>query len=111
MKADLVLMSHFHTDHTRTDMIENLKDAKQFNALKKTGPGGVVQEWNNVNEKVKDVQISDAGNLSRCHERIARGKNGVWIIDVDGLRIVHLGDLGHLLNKAQLRSLATWTFS
>ena len=50
MKADLVLMSHFHNDHTQTSVIENLKDAKQFNALKKTGPGGVVKEWNAVDE-------------------------------------------------------------
>src|SRR6202043_2249323 len=48
LKADLVLMSHFHTDHTRTEVIENLKDARQHNALKKSGPGGVVIDWNVV---------------------------------------------------------------
>jgi L-ascorbate metabolism protein UlaG (beta-lactamase superfamily) len=34
-----------------------------------------------------------------------RGKNGVLVIDVDGLRIVHLGDLGHLLRGEQLRKI------
>src|SRR5205823_164777 len=33
------------------------------------------------------------------------GLNGVWVIDVDGFRIVHLGDLGHPLNKAQLAKI------
>ena len=29
-----------------------------------------------------------------------RGKNAVFIIEVDGIRIVHLGDLGHTLSAA-----------
>ena len=55
--------------------------------------------------KTKGRPHSDAGNFPRRHERFTAGKNGVWIIDVDGLRIVHLGDLGHLLDKAQLKKL------
>jgi L-ascorbate metabolism protein UlaG (beta-lactamase superfamily) len=30
-KADLVLMSHFHTDHTNLEVVTGLKEAKQFN--------------------------------------------------------------------------------
>src|SRR5438094_649100 len=41
MKADLVLMSHFHTDHTQEVVIENAKDAIKRNALKKGGPNGL----------------------------------------------------------------------
>ncbi len=37
--------------------------------------------------------------------RAQRGKNGVFILDIDGLRIVHLGDLGHKLSREQLRRL------
>ena len=33
LKADLVLMSHLHSDHTRMEVIENAKDVQQFNAL------------------------------------------------------------------------------
>src|SRR6516165_11011678 len=40
MKADLVLMSHFHLDHTRLDSITNPKQARQINALKKTSGEG-----------------------------------------------------------------------
>jgi L-ascorbate metabolism protein UlaG (beta-lactamase superfamily) len=107
MKADLVLMSHFHTDHTRTEVIENIKEAKQHNALKKTGAGGLNVEWNVVDEKFKDVRIQSMGTYHDAMSGLQRGKNGVWIIDVDGLRIVHLGDLGHPLNKTQLKKLGT----
>jgi L-ascorbate metabolism protein UlaG (beta-lactamase superfamily) len=107
MKADLVLMSHFHTDHIATDMIENIKEAKQFNALKKSGPGGSVIDWNNVDEKFKDVRFQSMATYHDAMSGLQRGKNGCWIIDVDGLRIVHLGDLGHMLNKTQLKKLGT----
>ena len=34
-----------------------------------------------------------------------RGKVGVFIIEVDGWKIVHLGDLGHLLTPSQLKRI------
>jgi len=103
VKADLILMSHFHVDHTRLDAIADAKKAKQINALKK-GEGGR-DEWNILDEKFKDVRIQTLGTF---HDEMAgtqRGKNGVFILDVDGLRIVHLGDLGHTLRGEQLRKI------
>jgi L-ascorbate metabolism protein UlaG (beta-lactamase superfamily) len=112
VKADLVLMTHFHTDHTRLDAIENLKDPKEkdkvklINALKKDPETGR-DDWNVVDEKFKDVHIRSVGSYHDNAGGIQRGKNGIWIIDVAGLRIVHLGDLGHQLNAAQLKKLGT----
>jgi len=107
VKADLVLMSHFHSDHTQTEgVVENIKEAKQFNALKKDVETRR-DDWNVVDEKFKDVRIQSMGTYHDSVGGIQRGKNGVWIIDVDGVRIVHLGDLGHLLNPAQLKKLGT----
>jgi L-ascorbate metabolism protein UlaG (beta-lactamase superfamily) len=107
LKADLVLMTHFHTDHTATTVIENIKDAKQYNALKKSGPGGAVVDWNVVDEKFKDVHFQSLGTYHDSMSGLKNGKNGVWIVDVDGLRIVHLGDLGHQLNTTQLKRIGT----
>jgi L-ascorbate metabolism protein UlaG (beta-lactamase superfamily) len=102
LKADLVLMSHFHVDHTKTDAIENIKMARQINALKKDGPR---IDWNDVDQKFKDVRIQTLGTYHDSSSGLQRGKNGVWIIDADGVRIVHLGDLGHQLNRTQLKKL------
>ena len=107
LKADLVLMSHFHVDHTNTKKIENIKEAKQYNALKKSGPGDLVIDFNPVDEKFKDVRIQTMGTYHDQMSGLQRGKNGVWIMDIDGVRIVHLGDLGHQLTKAQLKKLGT----
>jgi len=104
LKADLVLMSHFHTDHTRTEVIENIKEAKALNALKKDADGRR-EDFNVVDEKFKDVRIMTVGTYHDDAGGLNRGKNGVWIIEVDGLRIAHLGDLGHMLNAAQLKKI------
>lgn len=103
LKADLVLMTHFHVDHTYTDAITNIKDAKQINALKKDEAGR--DTWNLLDEKFKDVRIQ---TVATYHDEMAgsqRGKNGVFVLDVDGLRIVHLGDLGHKLSLEQIRKI------
>ena len=44
VKADLVLMTHLHVDHTAADAVTNLKQAKQINALKKDENGR--DTWN-----------------------------------------------------------------
>lgn len=105
MKADLVLLSHFHTDHTKVEVIENIKEAKQFNALKKSGPGDAVVEFNSVDEKIGDVQIQSVGSYHDQMGGLQRGKNGIWILEIEGTRIVHLGDLGHELNRTQLKKI------
>jgi L-ascorbate metabolism protein UlaG (beta-lactamase superfamily) len=107
VQADLVLMSHFHNDHTFTEptLITNVKSAKLLNALKKEDKAGVRVTWNVVDEKFKDVHIQSMGTYHDNMGGVLRGKNGVWIIDADGLRVVHLGDLGHQLNATQLKKL------
>jgi L-ascorbate metabolism protein UlaG (beta-lactamase superfamily) len=105
VKADLVLMSHLHDDHTRREPIENADKAKFLNALKPGERGAA--EYNVVDEKFKDVHLRTLGTYHDAMSGMQRGKNGVWILDVDGLRIVHLGDLGHLLSRDQLAKLGT----
>jgi L-ascorbate metabolism protein UlaG (beta-lactamase superfamily) len=105
VSADLVLLSHFHVDHTRTEVIDNLPKAKVITGLKKLDKDGKRQDWNVVNEKFKDVRVQTVGTYHDGMSGTERGKNGVFVIEVDGLRIVHLGDLGHTLNRSQLRKI------
>jgi L-ascorbate metabolism protein UlaG (beta-lactamase superfamily) len=104
--ADLVLMSHLHSDHVQTGVISNLKQAKQFNALRvEKREGGSVQEWNVLKEEFKDVKFYTVGTYHDDMGGLMRGKNGVFVVEVDGLRVVHLGDLGHTLSEAQKRRI------
>jgi L-ascorbate metabolism protein UlaG (beta-lactamase superfamily) len=109
VKADLVLMSHLHVDHTAADAVTNLKQTKQIYALKKgaeeKGRPTTGGDWNILDEKFKDVRVQTVGTFHDDMAGTQRGKNGVFVIDVDGLRIVHLGDLGHTLRGEQLRKI------
>jgi L-ascorbate metabolism protein UlaG (beta-lactamase superfamily) len=106
LKADLILISHPHDDHTRVEAIENEKKAKKIEAVvtMKDGPR-IQQEWKNIDEKFKDVRIQTMGTYHDEVGGMDRGKNGAFILDIDGVRIVHLGDLGHQLSEAQVKKL------
>lgn len=110
-KADLVLMSHPHPDHVNLEAIENRTKAKTIEGIKI--PMGSVPEggptprakWNPVDEQFKDVRIRSVGTYHDTMQGLRRGLNTIFILEFDGIRLVHLGDLGHLLNEEQLRSI------
>jgi L-ascorbate metabolism protein UlaG (beta-lactamase superfamily) len=100
--ADLVLLSHQHNDHTQVDVVQNRSRAKVLNGLQ--GSGRKV-DWNPIDETFRDVRVRSVGVYHDNRQGMERGKNTVFIVEVDGLRIVHLGDLGHLLTEAQLKRI------
>ncbi len=104
IKADAILMSHNHNDHTQVTAVENLKDKdlKIFPGLK---GGGLRADWNPVDETVKDVRIRSLGVYHDTEQGLKYGKNSVFILEVDGWRVVHLGDLGHLLSPEQVKKI------
>jgi L-ascorbate metabolism protein UlaG (beta-lactamase superfamily) len=106
VKADLVLMSHLHDDHTQTHVVENIKalekDGLSINALKK---GAMKEEFNPVDKQIKEVHLRNVQVFHDDSKGAKRGLDGVWIIEADGLKIVHLGDLGHTLTEDQLKKI------
>lgn len=121
LKADLCLMSHLHTDHIQLEAFENKDEFKTYfetrdEAEKKKlkvrahlGLKGVGlrADWNPVNDEFKDVSIRSVGVYHDDMEGLKAGKNMVFIIEVDGWRICHLGDLGHQLSKQQLKAIGS----
>lgn len=108
VKADAVLISHYHIDHSALDPIANARDTKIIYGLKnkKKGEGNRRDdEFANIDEKVKDVHVRSLGSYHDEVGGMKRGKNSIFILDVDGLRIVHLGDLGHKLHSSTLKKL------
>jgi L-ascorbate metabolism protein UlaG (beta-lactamase superfamily) len=66
---------------------------------------GRKQEWNTVDEQFKDVHVRTVGLYHDKSQGMERGKNSAFIVDVDGLHIVHLGDVGHILTEAQVKAI------
>jgi L-ascorbate metabolism protein UlaG (beta-lactamase superfamily) len=54
---------------------------------------------------VKDLTITSVGVYHDDVQGLKRGITTVFIVDVDGWRICHLGDLGHKLTPAQLKAI------
>ena len=80
LTADAVFCSHGHDDHSAADRV----------ALTGREPGFSV-------EKIPCFHDDKLGLL--------RGKNTVHILSAEGLRVAHLGDLGHALKGAALDRL------
>ncbi len=89
VSADGVTVSHGHSDHANVDGVGG--DPTVIN----TTAGGSVGSV-----KIRGVRTShDATGGSE------RGENIVFIIEADGLRVAHLGDLGHALTVEQTREI------
>ena len=80
LSADTVLCSHAHNDHCYPQGVLNTRRL----------PGYTV-------EAVDTKHDGEGGSL--------RGENKVHIVDAGGLRLAHLGDLGHILTAGQVQQM------
>ncbi|MGB9741856.1 MAG: MBL fold metallo-hydrolase [bacterium] len=88
-RADAATVSHEHADHNGADLLPG-----KPRALKGTGPF-----------TVGTVQITGIDTYHDPHQGQDRGKNTLFIFEIDRLRLVHCGDLGHLLTETTLQAL------
>lgn len=87
--ADIVTVSHGHPDHNATHQIEG-------NPYIIQGPG----EY-----EVKGVGVIGTATFHDTEKGDKRGRNTVYRIEIDGVSIVHLGDLGHTLSSEEVDAL------
>ncbi|MEK7165885.1 MAG: MBL fold metallo-hydrolase [Patescibacteria group bacterium] len=86
--AHIVTVSHAHPDHNFTKAVTS----EDGELIVFSGPG----EY-----EVRGVEISGIDSFHDDKEGALRGKNTIFKFHIDGLTIVHLGDLGHLLTQEQ----------
>lgn len=103
--ADLILQSHLHTDHTRVEVVSNKDKARTIQGLKPSTQQGRPPEFNPVEEDLKDVKVRDVSLYHDGMNGLLRGLNAAWIVEVAGLKVVHLGDLGHKLTREQIKQI------
>ena len=88
-KADIYTVSHLHADHYDPKII-----AAGATVLKSPG-------------KTETKGVAVEGILT-CHDDTGgrqRGLNTVFCLTLDGMRVCHLGDLGHILSAKELKSI------
>lgn len=61
--------------------------------------------WAGIDETVGDVRLTSVRTYHDDTQGSQRGRNAAFVIETAGLRLAHLGDLGHTLDDAQLASI------
>jgi L-ascorbate metabolism protein UlaG (beta-lactamase superfamily) len=102
--ADIVVMSHDHNDHNRKEVLANA-DSKDLKAFLGVVTKGKSTDWAKIDATVKDVKIRNVPTYHDEEEGAKRGKNSIFIVEADGLKFVHLGDLGHELSDDQAKAI------
>jgi L-ascorbate metabolism protein UlaG (beta-lactamase superfamily) len=89
VQADIVTISHEHDDHSMAELVNGVRKVID-------GPG----EY-----EIKGVSILGLPSFHDDKKGNLRGKNTVYVIEMNGLRVVHLGDLGHKLSDKLIESI------
>jgi L-ascorbate metabolism protein UlaG (beta-lactamase superfamily) len=84
--ADIVTVSHEHWDHNK---VETVKGSPRV--LRQPGE-----------TEIKGIKIKGVASLHDDVGGKERGSNTIFCLEVDGVKVCHLGDLGHQLSKEQL---------
>jgi len=87
--ADIVTVSHEHGDHNYVSAVRGNPEAIRGTA------------------KVKGIELK---GIPAYHDNTGgsqRGKNTIFCFAVDGVRVCHLGDLGHPLSDKQVAELGS----
>lgn len=93
---DLVTASHEHSDHNAANLASG-------SPLVLKGLAG--NDWARIDQTVKGVRVRTVGTYHDGQNGTQRGKNAIFIFEVDGLRLAHLGDLGHTLSPEQVKEV------
>ena len=85
---DGVLLSHLHPDHTYTQVAPG--SVSVFPGLDTAG------HFRGIHREIKGVAIRDVNSSHDDLGGKTNGENAIWVVDMDGFHIVHLGDLGQI---------------
>ena len=89
LEADIVTVSHPHPSHSYVQGVGGSPKVVQ-------GPG----EY-----EIAGVLIIGVGTFHDNERGAQRGKNTAYLMEIDGVSICHLGDIGHVLSDEQLEEI------
>jgi L-ascorbate metabolism protein UlaG (beta-lactamase superfamily) len=91
MDAEVVTVSHEHDNHNYTSVVRD-------GAYEIRGPG----EY-----EIAGVSVVGVPTYHDTERGAKHGRNTVYLIEIDDVRVVHLGDLGHKLDDAEAEAVAS----
>jgi L-ascorbate metabolism protein UlaG (beta-lactamase superfamily) len=100
LRVDLVTVSHEHPDHNNLAMASGATRVLRGLTADRKG-------WTKIDTKVKDVSVRSVGVYHDDQLGVARGLDTIFIFEISGIRVAHLGDLGHVLDDRQLSAIGS----
>lgn len=92
--AEIVTVSHGHDDHNQTEKISGTANRMEPFVVDRAG------EY-----EVKGIGVITIKTFHDDKEGSERGENMVNVIQMDGVIVAHLGDLGHVLSDKQVEKI------
>jgi L-ascorbate metabolism protein UlaG (beta-lactamase superfamily) len=87
--ADVVLVSHDHSDHNNVAAVQGKPEVVK-------GPG---------TKTAKGIQFKGIATSHDPSQGTQRGSNTIFCFTIDDVKLCHLGDLGHVLSPAQVTEI------
>ena len=89
VSADVVLVTHEHFDHNKTETVS-----------------GHPQIIRGLGQKsAKGVEFTGVKTYQDESKGSQLGENTIFVFELDGIRFAHCGDLGHLLSDQQVKEI------
>lgn len=88
-RADIVTVSHDHADHNAVGCVLGKPDVMRA-AEERT---------------IKGITVRGVPSYHDANGGRERGRNTMFVLTVDGVRVAHLGDLGHVLSREDAEAL------
>jgi L-ascorbate metabolism protein UlaG (beta-lactamase superfamily) len=89
--ADIVTMSHDHFDHNNVSSVPGKPEVITGSGVK----------------NVKEIQFNGIATHHDQSQGKERGANTAFCFSVDGVKLCHLGDLGHRLSREQISEIGS----
>jgi L-ascorbate metabolism protein UlaG (beta-lactamase superfamily) len=100
LRAEVITISHEHPDHTNVALVQGKPRILRGLTADKKG-------WVKIDERVKDISIRAVGVYHDTKRGADAGLDTVFIFEVGGVRIAHLGDIGHALTDQQISAIGS----
>ena len=95
LRADVVTLSHEHFDHLALE--EVLGEPTILRGVTANG-----RRCRPIDERIGDVRVRTVATFHDADRGRERGPNAIFVFETAGQVLVHLGDLGHTLNRTQI---------
>jgi L-ascorbate metabolism protein UlaG (beta-lactamase superfamily) len=95
--VDLITVTHEHPDHNYVKLATGNPDI-----IRGLAAGGEVAK---IDQTVKGVRIRTVAAFHDAQQGAQRGKNAIFVFEMPGIRLAHLGDLGHTLDAQQISAI------